>query len=174
MSEQIRGVVVMGVSGCGKSSVGAAVAERYDGQLIEGDAFHPAANIAKMSAGIPLNDEDRQEWLCRLGEEVASVLDAGNRPVLTCSALKVAYRDLLRQSEPRLGFIFLDLSRELAGERVSKRPGHFMPASLIESQFSTLQPPYSEPLTLSVDASLPLETIADRAVDWWRSSNGAA
>ncbi|WEX90485.1 gluconokinase [Sinorhizobium garamanticum] len=172
MAEQIRGIVVMGVSGCGKSSVGAAIAALYQGRLIEGDAFHPAANIAKMGAGVPLTDEDRHGWLCRLSEEVASVIAAGERPVLTCSALRKSYRDLLRQGEPRLGFVFLDLDRDLAAERVATRPGHFMPASLIESQYQTLEPPYQEPLTLAVDASLPVEALAEQAVQWWQETDG--
>ncbi|MCA1404073.1 gluconokinase [Ensifer sp. IC3342] len=162
----------MGVSGCGKSSVGAAIAAKYQGRLIEGDAFHPAANIAKMSAGVPLTDEDRHGWLCRLSDEVAAVIAAGERPVLTCSALRKSYRDLLRQGEPRLGFVYLDLARDLAAQRVATRPGHFMPASLIESQYQTLEPPYQEPLTLAVDASLPVETIAEKAVRWWQEANG--
>ncbi|MCA1439473.1 gluconokinase [Ensifer sp. IC4062] len=162
----------MGVSGCGKSSIGAAIAALYQGRLIEGDAFHPAANIAKMSAGVPLTDEDRHGWLCRLSEEVAAVIAAGERPVLTCSALRKSYRDLLRQGEARLGFVFLDLARDLAAERVATRPGHFMPTSLIESQYRTLEPPHQEPLTLAVDASLPVEVIAERAVQWWQQTNG--
>ncbi|THK39241.1 gluconokinase [Ensifer sp. MPMI2T] len=160
----------MGVSGCGKSGVGAAIAALYQGRLIEGDAFHPAANIAKMSAGVPLTDEDRHGWLCRLSEEVAAATAAGERPVLTCSALRKSYRDLLRQGEPRLGFVFLDLARDLAAERIATRSGHFMPASLIESQYRTLEPPYQEPLTLAVDASLPVEAIAGQAVRWWQET----
>ncbi|MBB4187005.1 gluconokinase [Sinorhizobium terangae] len=171
MAEQIRGIVVMGVSGCGKSSVGAAIAALYQGRLIEGDAFHPAANIAKMSAGVPLTDKDRHGWLCRLSEEIAAAIAAGERPVLTCSALRKSYRDMLRQGEPGLGFVFLDLARDLAAERVAMRPGHFMPASLVESQYRTLEPPYQEPLTLAVDASLPLEAIAGQAVQWWQEAN---
>ncbi|WP_331375852.1 gluconokinase [Sinorhizobium chiapasense] len=171
MAEQIRGIVVMGVAGCGKSSVGAAITALYQGRLIEGDAFHPAANIAKMSAGVPLTDEDRHGWLCRLSEEVAAVIAAGERPVLTCSALRKSYRDLLRQGEPGLAFVFLDLARDLAFERVATRPGHFMPASLIESQYRTLEPPHQEQLTLAVDASLPLEAIVEQAVHWLQETN---
>ncbi|MGV8920417.1 MAG: gluconokinase [Pseudomonas sp.] len=160
----------MGVSGCGKSEVGKAIAQRSGGRLIEGDAFHPAANIEKMSAGHPLNDEDRAGWLDRLGEELAKALANGERPVLACSALKLSYREKLRHAVPNLGFVFLELSREVAQERVSHRPGHFMPASLIDSQFATLEPPTGEALTLTVDATKPIDTLGEQAANWWAAS----
>lgn len=108
----ISALVVMGVSGCGKSAVGAEIAKNSGGRLIEGDAFHPQANIEKMSAGHPLNDEDRAGWLTRLGEEVAKAVSNGEKPVLTCSALKRIYRDRLRAAVPGLGFVFLELTKE--------------------------------------------------------------
>jgi gluconokinase len=160
----------MGVSGCGKSAVGAEIALSAGGRLIEGDAFHPQANIDKMSAGIPLNDDDRAGWLTRLGEEVASALRNGEKPVLTCSSLKRIYRDRLRAAVPGLGFVFLELSRELATDRCAHRPGHFMPASLVDSQFATLEPPHGEDRTLVVDATQPIETIGAKAASWWNSS----
>ena len=166
MDSPLSALVVMGVSGCGKSSVGAAIVARSGGRLIEGDVFHPKANIDKMSAGIPLNDEDRAGWLTRLGEEMHSCLQGGARPVLTCSALKRAYRDKLRAAVPGLGFVFLKLSREEAADRVSHRPGHFMPASLIDSQFATLQSPEDEDNTLTLDATQPIEALAAQ-VDHW-------
>ncbi|MFS8043560.1 MULTISPECIES: gluconokinase [Xanthobacter] len=158
----------MGVSGCGKSSVGAAVAALAGARLIEGDSFHPEANIAKMSAGIPLDDKDRAGWLARLGEEMARAIGEDARPVLTCSALKRQYREALRAAVPGLGFVFLDLTRETAARRVAERPGHFMPASLIESQFATLERPCGEALTLTLDATLPLPEMARQVVEWWR------
>jgi len=170
MNTAISALVVMGVSGCGKSVVGAAIAQRSGGRLIEGDAFHPAANIEKMSAGTPLNDEDRAGWLTRLGEELAAALQNGERPVLTCSALKLIYRERLRDAVPGLGFVFLELTREVAAERMKHRPGHFMPASLVDSQFATLEPPNGEPLTLVVDATLPVDTLGERASTWWKAS----
>ena len=169
----LSALVVMGVSGCGKSSVGAAIVQHSGGRLIEGDAFHPAANIEKMSAGIPLNDDDRAGWLQRLGEEMAAVVANGERPVLTCSALKRRYRETLRHAVPNLGFVFLNLSREEAAYRVAHRPGHFMPASLIDSQFATLESPEGETFTLAVDAAEPIEQLALR-VDGWLRENGAA
>ncbi|NBB09937.1 gluconokinase [Pseudomonas sp. SLFW] len=166
----ISALVIMGVSGCGKSAVGAEIAKHSGGRLIEGDAFHPKANIEKMSAGHPLNDEDRAGWLTRLGEEVAAALRNGEKPILTCSSLKLIYRDRLRAAVPGLGFVFLELTKELATERCAHRPGHFMPASLVDSQFATLEPPYGEDRTLVVDATKSIETIGVEAADWWKAS----
>lgn len=168
----ISALVVMGVSGCGKSVVGAEIALNSGGRLIEGDAFHPPANIEKMSAGHPLNDQDRAGWLTRLGEEMAAALAKGERPVLTCSALKLIYRERLRDAVPGLGFVFLELTKEVATERCAHRPGHFMPASLVDSQFATLEPPYGEDRTLVVDATQPIDTLGKQAATWWRESNG--
>lgn len=166
----ISAVVVMGVSGCGKSAVGAEIAKNSEGRLIEGDAFHPQANIDKMSAGHPLDDDDRAGWLTRLGEEVANALRNGEKPILTCSSLKLIYRERLRAAVPGLGFVFLELSKELAADRCSHRPGHFMPASLVDSQFATLEPPYGEDRTLVVDATKTIETIGAEAATWWKAS----
>lgn len=166
----ISAIVVMGVSGCGKSAVGAEIALNSGGRLIEGDAFHPQANIDKMSAGHPLDDEDRAGWLTRLGEEVATALRNGEKPILTCSSLKRVYRDRLRAAVPGLGFVFLELTPELASDRCSHRPGHFMPASLVDSQFATLEPPYGEDRTLVVDASKPIDAIGAEAAAWWNAS----
>ncbi|MGH8415692.1 MAG: gluconokinase [Pseudomonas sp.] len=160
----------MGVSGCGKSAVGAEIAKNSGGRLIEGDAFHPQANIDKMSAGHPLNDEDRAGWLTRLGEEVAKAVKNGEKPILTCSALKLIYRERLRAAVPGLGFVFLELTKELATERCAHRPGHFMPASLVDSQFATLEPPYGEDRTLVVDAAKSIETLGADAANWWSAS----
>ncbi len=174
MSLSSPALVVMGVAGCGKSSLGAAVAALADAVLIEGDTFHPAANIAKMSAGIPLDDADRAGWLEQLGIELRRALKAGERPILTCSALKKRYRDTLRAAVPDLGFVFLELTREVAAERVAHRPGHFMPASLIDSQFAALEPPYTEPRTLTLDATLPLPDMAARVMAWWAPDRSPA
>jgi len=168
MPEAMRAVVVMGVSGCGKSTVGAALCERIGARMIEGDAFHPASNVRKMSAGIPLDDEDRAGWLARLGEELAKAVAGGETVVLACSALKRRYRDTLREAAPELGFVYLKLTPAQAAERVTHRPGHFMPASLIESQFRDLEPPAGEPHVLSVCATDPLPEIVDKIAVWWR------
>lgn len=166
MNSPLSAIVVMGVAGCGKSSMGAAIAALSGGRLIEGDAFHPAANIEKMSAGIPLDDDDRAGWLIRLGEELQATLKSGERPILTCSALKRRYRDALRHAVPDLGFVFLELTPAQAEQRVLARPGHFMPASLIESQFAALEPPHGEPMTLALDATRAVAVLAED-VDAW-------
>lgn len=169
----ISALVIMGVSGCGKSVVGADIAAKSGGRLIEGDAFHPPANIEKMSAGHPLNDEDRKGWLERLGQEMAAALSAGEHPVLTCSSLKLIYRERLRKAVPGLGFVFLELTKETATERCSHRPGHFMPASLVDSQFATLEAPYGEDKTLVVDATQPIDDIGTQAANWWKASKAS-
>ena len=166
MNPPLSAIVVMGVAGCGKSYVGAAIAGLSGGRLIEGDDFHPAANIQKMTAGIPLDDDDRAGWLIRLGEELQACLKAGQRPILTCSALKKRYRDALRHAVPDLGFVFLDLTPAEASRRVLARPGHFMPASLIDSQFAALERPDSEPLTLALDATLAVDKLAIEVDQW--------
>lgn len=155
-------VVVMGVSGCGKSQVGQRIALRLGLPLIEGDAFHPAGNIDKMRRGLPLSDQDRAGWLERLGAEL--VLHTGGA-VLTCSALKVAYRGVLRSSVPALRFVHLALSQEQALRRVAARAGHFYPPSLVASQFEALQDPSGETGVVVVDAALALDEVTRRALD---------
>lgn len=171
MSGKMRAVVVMGVSGCGKSTVAAAICARTGAHLIEGDDFHPAQNVEKMHAGIPLTDTDRQGWLEQLAKEVLTQLSTTKHIVLTCSALKRRYRDVLRRAVPDLGFVFLELTAAQATERVSYRAGHFMPASLVESQFRDLEPPYDEPLVWTVSATQPVDAIADEATSWWAATN---
>jgi gluconokinase len=167
MLQPVNALVVMGVSGCGKSSIAQAIAQRSGASLIEGDAFHPPANIAKMRSGTALTDADRAGWLSLLGEQLQQAVGSGQRVVLTCSALKHSYREQLRAAVSGLGFIYLQLSREVAAERVAQRPGHFMPASLIDSQFATLEAPLGEPLTLALDATAAVEQLADQASHWW-------
>ncbi len=165
----MRAIVVMGVAGCGKSTVAGAVCERTGARLIEGDVFHPASNVAKMAAGMPLTDADRQGWLEQLAGELAAAWAANERVVLTCSALKQRYRDTLRAAVPRLGFVYLSLSPEAATARVGSRQGHFMPATLVESQFRDLEPPIGEPDVLVVDATDALPRIAEDVDAWWRN-----
>jgi gluconokinase len=165
----MRAIVIMGVTGCGKSTIAEAICKRIDAYLIEGDVFHPPENIRKMSAGIPLNDDDRQGWLERLGQETIARLSNARRVVLTCSALKRRYRDILRSAVPELGFVFLQLTPEQATERVAHRAGHFMPASLVDSQFRDLEPPSGERLVLAIEATKSVDAIADEAVAWWRA-----
>jgi gluconokinase len=156
-------LVVMGVSGCGKSAVGQRIAQELALPLIEGDEFHPASNIQKMRQGIPLDDADRAGWLDRLGRELAR---HGGGAVLTCSALKRSYRDSLRQAAPGLRFVHLSLSQEQALQRVAARGDHFYPPSLVASQFAALEDPAHETGVLVVDACQPLEQATQRAVSW--------
>lgn len=146
-------LVVMGVSGSGKSTVGAAVAQRLRVPFADADDFHPRANIEKMTAGHPLDDADRLPWLDAVGEWLAEHPDGG---VMGCSALKRSYRDRLREHAPRTTFLFLEGSREVIARRQASRPGHFMPASLLDSQFATLEAlePDEAGATISVDQSV--------------------
>lgn len=154
-------VVVMGVAGCGKSAVGALLAAALGVDLVEGDDFHPPANIAKMREGIALQDADRAGWLQRLGEELR-VRPGG--AVLTCSALKRAYRDRLRASVPDLRFLHLALTPHQAMERVASRTDHFYPPSLVASQFETLENPSGEPGVCVVDATLHIDRVIELAL----------
>jgi gluconokinase len=154
-------VVVMGVAGCGKSEVGARIAAALGLPLVEGDAFHPQANVEKMRNGIPLGDGDRAGWLDALGRELASRAAGA---VLTCSALKRAYRERLRSAVPGLRFVHLSLPQAEAQRRVASRPGHFYPPSLVASQFATLEDPSAETGVVVVDACLPLDEVASQAV----------
>lgn len=156
-------LVVMGVSGCGKSRIGAALAERLQVPLIEGDEFHSDANRALMRQGIPLTDADRADWLQGLGEALAGQ-PAG--AVLTCSALKLAYRERLRTAAPGLRFAWLDLDRAAAESRVSQRPAHFFPAGLVATQFEALEPPLHEPGVIRLDALAAPEVIVEQVLAW--------
>jgi gluconokinase len=154
-------VVVMGVSGAGKSAVGEALAKSLRLPLIEGDEFHPPRNIEKMRQGLPLDDEERAGWLDRLGQEL---MRHPHGAVLACSALKRAYRDKLRHAVPSLRFVHLALTQAQAQQRVAARGGHFYPPSLVASQFDVLEDPSGEAGVLVVDASLPLEEVTQHAL----------
>ena len=145
--------VVMGVSGCGKSSVAARLAAAKGGDFLDADDFHPPANKAKMAAGIPLQDEDRAGWLDTLNAELKSRAANARDTFLACSALKQIYRDRLSAGLPSLGFIYLKGSREAIRSRLEQRTDHFMPSSLLESQFSILEEPTGA-LTVSIEQSL--------------------
>jgi gluconokinase len=145
--------VLMGVSGSGKTLIGRALAETAAASFIDGDHYHPPANIGRMSAGLPLRDEDRWGWLDAIAAEIAAVERRGGRLVIACSALKRAYRERLRQASPRILFIHLEIDRATAAARVAARRNHFMPASLIDSQFAALEPPAPEEGALTLDAT---------------------
>ncbi|MCO4317805.1 gluconokinase [Phyllobacterium sp. 21LDTY02-6] len=163
-------VIVMGVSGSGKSTVGEAVAKGLGLPFVEGDVLHPKSNVEKMAAGIPLTDEDRWPWLRRIGRELA---EADNGIVVSCSALKKSYRDLLRQEAGGpLAFIYLDGSLEVLRDHMGKRTGHFMPLSMLDSQLATLEVPTGEPLVLRQDISHRPEDIISASMEWLRETNG--
>ncbi len=132
--------VVMGVSGCGKSTVGRQLADAHGHNYVEGDAFHSRANVAKMSAGQPLSDEDRDEWLHALQAQLRAAREHGLGLVLSCSALKRRYRDVLRQADPALRFVHLHGPHALIAERLAARRDHYMPPVLLDSQLAVLEP----------------------------------
>lgn len=146
--------VVMGVSGCGKSSVACMLAERTGGVFLDADDFHPPENKAKMSAGIPLQDEDRKGWLATLNRELKERATNEKPLFLACSALRQKYRDQLAEGAPELRFIYLKGSQELILGRLRERKNHFMPPALIESQFATLEEP-TEAIIVPIDDPLP-------------------
>src|SRR3954470_15656731 len=133
-------IVVMGVSGAGKSTVAAALVDRLGWDFAEGDEFHPPENVEKMRAGIPLDDDDRWPWLRRLAAWIGEHEAAGTSAVVTCSALKRSYRDLLCDGHPSVWFAHVQAASELIRDRVVHRSGHYMPASLLDSQLATLEP----------------------------------
>ena len=158
--------VVMGVAGCGKSSVGKLLAQRTGGLFIEGDDFHPPENIAKMEASIPLSDADRWPWLEALNHELRTHA-RDQRPVfLACSALRQAYRDRLAAGLPQLRFIYLQGSKQLLLGRMQQRQNHFMPAALLDSQFATLEEPRD---AIVVSVADPLPQVVEQAFEQLRS-----
>ncbi|WP_460852805.1 gluconokinase [Nocardioides montaniterrae] len=156
-------VVVMGVSGSGKSTVGAALAQRLRVPFADADDFHPPANIAKMSAGHPLDDEDRRPWLDALGEWLAAHDAQGG--VMSCSALKVDYRTRLLDHAPRTRFVHLDGPRDVIARRQAGRPGHFMPAALLDSQFATLEPLGPDEPGIVIDVDQSVDAIVEEYLD---------
>jgi len=146
-------IVVMGVSGCGKSTVGAALAEALGLRFVEGDALHPPRNVALMAAGTPLTDDDRRDWLQAVAATLAEAKDDG--VVVSCSALKRSYRDLLRDSAPDLKLVHLRGEPALLAQRLNERKGHYMPPSLLQSQLDTLEPPAADETVFTADVSEP-------------------
>lgn len=154
-------IVVMGVSGSGKSTVGAALAQRLRVPFADADDFHPEANIAKMTAGHALDDDDRRPWLDSIGEWLAAHADGG---VMSCSALKRTYRDQLREHCPDVDFLHLAGTPEVIGRRQASRPGHFMPASLLASQFETLEPLAADEHGVDVNVDQNIDSIVNEYV----------
>ena len=161
----------MGVAGCGKSSLGAAVSRATGWQLVEGDDHHSAANRDKMARGVPLTDADRDGWLATLCDQLR------NHPqgvVLTCSALKRAYRVRLREAAPGLRFVFMHIQREQSLQRVAARGGaHFFSTTLVDNQFTTLEDPSGEPGVLKVDAMAPLAHLQTEVSQWLHNQEPA-
>jgi gluconokinase len=157
-------LVVMGVSGSGKSTIADKLAERLNWSYEDGDEFHPASNVAKMNSGQPLTDEDRWPWLQGIADEIDRVCKAGEHAVIACSALKRVYRDVLVRGRHDVRIIFLRGTQELIASRLNLRKGHFMPPDLLASQFKTLEPPGADedPVTVSIDASV--DAIVDGIV----------
>ncbi|HWK64105.1 MAG TPA: gluconokinase [Rhizobiaceae bacterium] len=160
--EAPKAIVLMGVAGSGKSFVGEALAAKLGWRFIEGDALHPPANVARMAAGQPLTDDDRQGWLDAIGQDIAKAVAQGEGVVATCSALKRIYRDRLRGWCGGILFVHVAIDKETARLRVGSRKGHFMPASLVDSQFATLEPPAPDEHALVLDGTLPREEILAR------------
>ncbi|SFN03117.1 gluconokinase [Pimelobacter simplex] len=155
-------VVVMGVSGSGKSTVGAALGQRLGVPFADADDFHPPENIAKMAAGHALDDTDRHPWLEAIGGWLADHDAAGG--VISCSALKHVYRDQLRRHAPRSWFVHLDGTHDVIARRQASRPGHFMPTSLLDSQFATLEPLAADEAGFVVDVDQSVDAIVDQVV----------
>jgi gluconokinase len=154
-------LIVMGVSGSGKSTIADALAKSLGWRFEDGDRFHPPGNVAKMSAGQPLSDEDRLPWLQAIADEIDRACEAGEHAVIACSALKRTYRDILLHGRDDVRFVFLKGTQQLIAGRLATRKGHFMPPDLLASQFRTLEPPAAgeHPITVSIDA--PVTAIVD-------------
>ncbi|MFG1664220.1 gluconokinase [Streptomyces sp. Y7] len=157
-------VVVMGVSGTGKTTVARLLARRLDIPFAEADDFHSPGNVSKMSAGIPLDDADRRPWLRAVGRWLHEHAVTGSGGVVACSALKRQYRDMLREAAPRVFFIHLTVSEEVLEQRIGHRTGHFMPESLLASQLATLEPLAPDEPGAVLDAGPAPETVAARAL----------
>jgi len=156
-------VTVMGVSGSGKTTVGAALAQRLHVPFEDADDLHPPANVAKMSAGVPLDDADRLPWLRKVGAWQKEHAGAGG--VMSCSALRRSYRDILREAAPEQVFVYLAGDRDLIARRVAGRIGHFMPAALVDSQFDDLETLTDDERGIPIDATAPTKAIVRTVMD---------
>ncbi|KRR19192.1 gluconate kinase [Bradyrhizobium lablabi] len=154
----------MGVSGSGKSTIADHLAKRLGWRYEDGDRFHPPANVAKMSAGHPLTDEDRWPWLKAIADEIDRLAASDERAVIACSALKRAYRDILVHGREDVRIVFLQGTQELIAQRLAARKGHFMPPGLLASQLRTLEPPGSDERPIKVSIDTPVEAIVDDIV----------
>ena len=160
-----NGFIIMGVSGCGKSTIARLLAEKLGWDFLDADDFHSPENISKMKSGIPLNDSDRAPWLASLNKALLSTLKAGRHPVLACSALKESYRATLCRGTNGLQFIYLKGEYDLIWSRISQRKGHYMKPEMLQSQFETLEEPVD---TLALDISLTPEEIVEKIIRTFR------
>lgn len=158
-------MVFMGVSGCGKTTVATVLAGRLGWPFKEGDALHPQSNIAKMAAGLPLTDDDRAPWLDEVAGWIEQRLESGENGLITCSALKRSYRDVINRRGSGVVFVFLSGSKDAIAGRLALRHGHFMPSSLLESQFADLEEPASDEPVIQIDVGPRPEMIAQRIVE---------
>ncbi|MCM2291343.1 gluconokinase [Allorhizobium sp. BGMRC 0089] len=162
----MKTIVVMGVSGCGKTSIGEGLAERLHRPFLEGDSLHPQSNVEKMARGTPLTDDDRWPWLAAIGARMQHSIAEGKPLIVSCSSLKRSYRDLLREATGNnTVFVFLDGSEDLLTRRMSGREGHFMPVSLLKSQLATLENPTGEPGVVTVSIDQPVSAIIEDATN---------
>ncbi|MFC0227741.1 gluconokinase [Serratia aquatilis] len=160
-----KSIILMGVSGSGKSTIGAAIAREIQAKFIDGDDLHPRTNIQKMASGQPLNDNDRTPWLQRLNDAAYSLNHKSETGIIVCSALKRHYRDLLRQDNENMVFIYLKGSFEVILQRLQARSGHFMPTELLKSQFETLEEPDAdENDVICVDIDADVEGVVNRCI----------
>lgn len=157
-------IIVMGVSGAGKSTIAELLSQRLNRPLIEGDSLHPAANIAKMSQGVPLNDEDRLPWLKAIAARIDEARKSRQPVIVTCSALKRAYRDILTGGQHDVGFVYLRGTRNLIASRLKARTDHFMPPDLLDSQFAALQEPGEDEPTIAIAIDAAPTEIVDQIV----------
>ena len=165
-------IIVMGVSGSGKSTIGALIAGALGVPFVDGDALHPQSNIEKMAGGKPLNDDDRWPWLTVVGQTLAEAGATGKGMVIACSALRRAYRQTILDSAPQARFVHLDGSREVLSARIEGRSGHFMPPSLLDSQFATLEPLGADEPGMVIDIDQAVAEIVSEAVAKIRPATG--
>src|ERR1700712_230190 len=162
-TDELPVLVLMGVSGCGKSTVGALLAGRLGWDFEEGDDLHPPANVAKMHAGHPLDDEDRKPWLAKVAAWITDHTDASRPAIITCSALKRSYRDVLRGEH--VVFVHVAGTQDEIATRLASRHGHYMPSSLLDSQFAALEPPGPDERSLTIDINVPAADEAATVVE---------
>lgn len=165
-------IIVMGVCGCGKTTIGDLVARELGVPFLDGDSLHPVENVAKMAAGTPLTDEDRWPWLATVGAELANAGDGGM--VLACSALRRSYREAIRKQAPDTIFLHLHGTKDVLGYRLEGRSGHFMPTTLLDSQLATLEPLEADETGLVVDIDAPVQQVVADALAGITDVSGTA